>query len=207
MALAYIGSRQNKLKKLGIVINIEKEFKNCCFTGYRPAKFGFDFGGNITQYKELENKLIDAVFSLPAEKCFKFYCGMAMGFDILAGETVAMLKRLNKSARISLVAVIPFKGQADNWPDDWKKRYNALLKCADSIVYISEKYHKNCFFARNRYMVDNSDIVITWYDGKPGGTASTLRYASGMGKKIINLAENGCHDYYLESPYVYYEDE
>ena len=72
---------------------------NCCFTGYRPHKFGFEFSENNQEYVKLENKLIDAVFSLADEGCYKFYCGMAMGFDLLAAESVIMLKKLYKKAK------------------------------------------------------------------------------------------------------------
>ncbi len=183
------------------------EFKSCCFTGYRPHKFGFEFSQSNTEYVKLENKLVDAIFSLPKENCFTFYCGMAMGFDILAGEVVALLKKSCQTAKIELVAVVPFDKQSESFDDKWKARYNKLLKKCDRIIYVSREYNKGCFARRNRYMVDNSDYVITWFDGKSGGTAQTLSYAQKSGKKIINLAENGVHTYEFDEPYEIYEDE
>ncbi len=182
-------------------------FKSCCFTGYRPYKFGFEFSADNSEYIKLENKLFDAVFSLPEQECFTFYCGMAMGFDILAGETVALLKSTYKSAKIELVAVIPYDKQSEKFDDEWKQRYDRLLKKCDRLIYVSREYNKGCFARRNKYMVDNSDFVITWFDGKSGGTAQTLGYANKLGKKIINLAENGVHTYEYDEPYEIYEDE
>ncbi len=182
-------------------------FKSCCFTGYRPHKFGFEFSENSQEYVELENKLVDAVFSLPEQNCFTFYCGMAMGFDILAGEIVALLKNTYKTAKIELVAVIPFEKQSEKFDAEWKKRYDKLLKKSDRIVYISREYHRGCFATRNKYMVDNSDFVITWFDGQSGGTASTLNYAYKNGKRIINLSQNGVHSYECESPFEIISDE
>ena len=40
-------------------------------------------------------------------------------------------------------------------------------------------------------MVDNSDFVLTFFDGQRGGTAATLSYAATKMKKIINLADSG----------------
>ena len=40
---------------------------------------------------------------------------------------------------------------------------------------------------RNRYMVDNSDIVIAVWDGTPGGTENTVRYAEKLGRKILSF--------------------
>ncbi len=182
-------------------------YKACCFTGYRPHKFSFEFSRENPEFLKMENKLFDAVFSLPNEGCYTFYCGMAMGFDLLAGEAVVMLKKLYQKARVELVAVIPFEGQSDSWDDEWKARYNAVLRQADRLVYVSRNYTRGCYHKRNCYMVDNSDIVITWFDGQSGGTAYTLNYAARQDKKIVNLSENGVHDYYIESPYEVIYDE
>ena len=32
-------------------------------------------------------------------------------------------------------------------------------------------------FRRNRYMVDNANLLLAAYDGQPGGTAMTVEYA------------------------------
>ena len=47
-------------------------------------------------------------------------------------------------------------------------------------------------FQRNRYLVDNADLVLAAYDGQPGGTAMTCGYAEEMGapvKMIMQTAE------------------
>ncbi len=183
------------------------EIKSCCFTGYRPHKFGFKFSQDNSDFVKMENKLIDAVFSLADQGCYKFYCGMAMGFDLLAAETVIMLKKLYKKARIDLVAVIPFEKQSAAWDDVWRARYERVLRQADSLVYISREYKKGCYHNRNCYMVDNSDIVITWFDGRAGGTAQTLSYAARKDRRIVNLSDSGVHEYIIDSPYEIIEDE
>jgi len=61
-----------------------------------------------------------------------------------------------------------------------------VLKAADRIKLISPEYHRGCYHARNRYMVDNADRVIAVYDGSSsGGTAYTVDYARKQGKEII----------------------
>ncbi len=42
---------------------------------------------------------------------------------------------------------------------------------------------------RNRWMVDNSDLVITYMTRSAGGTAQLAKYALSQGKRVINLAE------------------
>lgn len=41
---------------------------------------------------------------------------------------------------------------------------------------------------RNKYMVENSSVIIACYNGKPSGTGSTIRFAkeNGCNVRIIN---------------------
>ena len=177
------------------------KFKSCCFTGYRPQKFPFRFDSADKAFRVMENKLIDAVFSLPAEGCYTFYSGMAMGFDIVAAEAVLLLREGCKTASIKLICALPYIEQAAAFTGDWKKRYEDILSKADEVVLISDQYYKSCYQKRNMFMVDNSDFVITWFDGKPGGTKNTLAYAARKGARIINLQDAGVHEYFYENDY------
>ena len=186
---------------------MKKTITSCCFTGYRPNKFPFELNQSNAEYIRFENKLTDAVFSLPDEGCHTFYCGMAMGFDIIAAETVLLLKKGIKNTEVRLICVIPFKGQEASFPPEWKERFNNILRNADEIIYLCEQYHKSCFQERNKYMIDNSDIVLTWFDGKSGGTANTLKYAQKKNKRIVNLSGVGIHEYYAQQHFIFEEDE
>ena len=183
---------------------------SCCFTGYRPNKFPFTFGEG-EQYLAFENKLLSAIFSLPKEGCLTFYTGMAMGFDILAAELVLLLKSRSDLV-INLVCCLPFKNQHKNFSEDWQQRFNNIIEQADEVILLSDDYYKGCYFKRNEFMVDNSDIVLTFFDGAPGGTAQTLRYAAEKGRRIVNLAEdvdtNLIYNDFESIPYSEnYEDE
>lgn len=184
-----------------------KIIKSCCFTGYRPNKFPFALQKDDTDYIKFENKLIDAVFSLPNEGCNIFFTGMAMGYDIIAAETVLLLKKSLKDKEIRLICVIPFKDQPQSFSEEWKERYNNVVEKADEVIYLSQEYHNGCFQVRNKYMIDNSDIVITWFDGKPGGTANTIKYAQKKNKRIVNLFEDGVHEYYTQCEFIIETDE
>ena len=114
-----------------------------------------------------------------------FYCGGARGVDLVCGEIIAANK-LSGLRYLKLICAIPFKQQADKWSYLWRLRYQEVLKAADRIKLISPEYHRGCYHARNRYMVDNADRVIAVYDGSSsGGTAYTVDYARKQGKEII----------------------
>ena len=169
-----------------------ENYTSCCFTGYRPDKFPFQLNSENLEYQKFENALFEQILALAENGCRRFYCGMAMGFDLISAETVLAVKNAF-SQPLELVCVLPFKSQSYNFTCDWKRRFNEVLKKADKCVILAEKYFSGCYQQRNIFMVDNSDFVITWYDGKKGGTENTIRYALKKGRQVFNInktAEN-----------------
>lgn len=64
-------------------------------------------------------------------------------------------------------------------------RYNNIIAHADKITLVNDHYFSYCMLARNKYMVDCSDIVLAvWNGGKKGGTWQTIKYANSKNKKI-----------------------
>ena len=50
-------------------------------------------------------------------------------------------------------------------------------------------------------MVDNSDFVLTWFDGKSGGTKNTVDYAFNKGRKIFNLNRTVAEKYAVQTSF------
>lgn len=162
--------------------------KVCCFTGYRPEKFPFKLERENAEYIAFENRLIKTVFSLIEEECFTFLSGMAMGFDIIAAQAVLLLKERNP--QVKLICALPYPNQGAGFPEPWRERHERVLYSADKVIKVSEDYSTCCYAKRNAFMVDNSDYVVTWFDGKHGGTENTLKYAAKKRRHIINLNED-----------------
>lgn len=153
----------------------------CCFTGHRPHKAG------LTQKEEglLSLRLTEEIALLYRQGVHTFYTGMARGADMFCAERVLELRRERPDMR--LTAVIPYRGQQSAWPDEDKRRYEALLAYADRRVFLKEAYAMGCFQERNRYMVEHAAHVLAVFNGAPGGTADTLRYAKKLGREIIRI--------------------
>lgn len=175
------------------VMGMEERILSCCFTGYRPQKFPFPLVRTDERYIDFENLLTEKIAELIKNRCLTFYTGMAMGFDIIAAESVLLLSEAFKNSAVRLVCAIPFLAQAEKFPPDWKARYDNILARADEQVLISDRYYSGCYFDRNRFMVNNSDFVLTWFDGSSGGTKNTVRYAESISRKVINLY-TGCEN-------------
>ncbi|MBR4761297.1 MAG: DUF1273 family protein [Clostridia bacterium] len=159
----------------------------CCFTGYRPQKFPFALNAGNPGYIDFENRLLGEITMLINEGCTAFYTGMAMGFDIIAAECVLTAAKIMDNHAVRLYCAIPFLAQAQTYPPDWRARYNRIIQSCDNLILISKDYYSGCYYDRNRFMVNNSDIVLTWFNGSPGGTKYTLDYAKSKLRKIINL--------------------
>ena len=163
-------------------------YKKACFTGYRPEKFPFKLDDTSVDFQILKSRIIKTLESLIDDDCKFFYSGMAMGFDILCAECVLELKK--KYNDIKLICAIPFKEHGNSLSQNWRKRFFEILNNCDEFSYISDEYNKQVYQIRNKFMVDNSDFVVCWYDGKLGGTRNTLKYAAKKHRVIININLN-----------------
>jgi uncharacterized phage-like protein YoqJ len=87
--------------------------------------------------------------------------------------------------RRCLKGIIPFGGQADHWDKDYRRRYFNILKEADEIIILQNRYTGSCIFKRNRFMVDLSAHVIAVFNGIRCGIKYTLDYAQKKGLDIV----------------------
>ena len=108
-----------------------------------------------------------------------------MGVDTFAAEAVLLLKE--EFPEIILEAAIPCEDQPAFWKTNDRKRYYKIAERCDISTVLQKRYTNGCMQKRNRYMVDNSDIVIAVWDGSSGGTELTVRYAEKTGKKILPI--------------------
>lgn len=157
----------------------------CCFTGYRAEKMPFS-ADHLSAMSTLSAALEQAITRCAQRGITRFFTGMSTGFDLWAAEAVL---RMREQLPVQLLCAIPFDQQADRYSPTWKRIYNRCLLSADWVHSLSHRYHAGCYAARNRFMVDNSSFVICYFDGKPGGTAQTLRMARQQGLEILNLAD------------------
>ena len=66
-----------------------------------------------------------------------------------------------------------------------------IIRQCDIQTVVSPAYFRGCMQKRNRYMVDNSDIVLAIWNGKEtGGTWNTIKYARSKNKEIRYIMLN-----------------
>ncbi len=152
-------------------MNIIKE-KTCAFTGHRIIK------------KDINVDNVDKIIDLLIERGIDtFLVGMALGFDSLCFERIL----LKKTQNIKIIACIPCKNQDLKFSLKDKEKYLKLLERADEKIYMFDTYENGCMFVRNRFMVDNSSVLVAYIYKKQGGTYYTVNYAEKQNKEIIYI--------------------
>lgn len=157
----------------------------CCFTGHRPNKLPWRHNEEDFRCIALKEKLQDVISALYFSGIRHYICGMALGCDTYFAEAVLSFR--NEHEDITLEAAVPCPGQPDKWSESDRKRYNHIISECDYETLINQQYTKECYLDRNRYMVDNSSVLIAVFDGSFGGTMQTVNYAAKRGLEILRI--------------------
>ena len=147
-----------------------------CFTGHREVS-----------HPDISTRLDSLLTQLIKMGYRDFRAGGALGFDTEAARAVLRLK--NKYPQINLILVLPYPAQAAAWSDKEREEYENIKTRAAKVVYTGEGYTRGCFHKRNRMLVDEAGICVSYLLNPTGGTAYTVGYARKKGIKTINIAK------------------
>ena len=132
-------------------------------TGHRPGRI-------VGEEQHIKKWIADCLTKM---KCSEAYSGMAMGTDQIFA-TVA------EEMEIPLICCYPYRRDRFH---PIEQRINARAK---DVRFISEEYSKKSYWIRDKYMVDNCDVLLAVFDGeKVGGTWITVDYAQRIGKPVV----------------------
>ena len=142
--------------------------KACCGFGHRYV------------FENLISKLDNAVEEAITQGCELFYTGAMGDLDSLFSSAVRSAKKVYP--HIKLIGVKPYFTNDINTDKDY---YAALY---DDIIIPDELagiHPKAAIKARNRWMIDNSDIVLIYTVRNYGGAYEAKQYAQHENKAII----------------------
>lgn len=153
-----------------------RSFKTVAFTGHRPEKLPWGTNDNSPEGALFKFRLREALEYLIGRGYVNFLSGAARGFDTIAAEIVISLREVYPWVRLTVV--LPCADQAAKWNAEDKRRWENIVHNSDHVETLAPVYDKSCMFRRNRYLVDNADLVLAAYHkGSSGGTAMTVDYA------------------------------
>ena len=135
-------------------------------TGHRCQRIkGFE--------KDIEYWLVEQIKNLLA--CYDqviLLDGMAQGVD-----QIAALAALKSGAQVS--CYFPYRKKLRGVQE-------YIAENAIEIRFLEEKYSGGCHIRRDRRMVDDCDLLLVVWDGKPwGGAYQTYQYALEKGRDVL----------------------
>lgn len=150
-------------------------------TGHRPERFGDD-----SACMGVRCALWATLSSLDPDKLLT---GGARGVDLWAAQWAT---HYADEIGTPFVVALPFIGHTALWSQRDVEEYDRTMKdgyksgTLSRIEFLGSSSRKSAaYFKRNRYLVDNCDLLVAVYDGKPGGgTAYTVEYARKVGREI-----------------------
>ena len=156
-------------------------------TGHRPDKLGgYEPNplGRAVQ-RELRTRIEEL-------RSTKLISGMALGVDQWAAWIAVRLG-------VPFVAAVPFEGQELVWKDaEKRRRYHELLANAVHVHVnnteeptaaqrADKRWVRDSMFWRNRWMVQNCDVLLAVWDGSDSGTGNCVRYTEKIGRRIVRI--------------------
>ncbi len=132
-------------------------------------------GNRLADRKEVEEPLRYVVEKLIKNGADEFLLGGYGDFDKIAARVVKSFK--STYPHIKSILVIPYLN----------REYNKELYDVSVYPELENVHPKGAIVKRNQYMVDVSDVVVTYVKYKNGGAATTLKYAEKKNKRIIDI--------------------
>ena len=142
------------------------------------AFFGHSGFCDSDKYEEQVLSIID---NYACKEKAEFLLGNYGGFDKFAYSCWKKYK--DDSGNAPLIFVTPYITEG------YRKNLEYASEIYDCIIYpeIEDKPKRFAICYRNRYMVEQADLIICYIKVKYGGAYQAIRYAKRLGKKIINV--------------------
>lgn len=142
--------------------------------------------GHREVYQNIELKLDAIIGELIVNKGVStFFTGGMGDFDKLFSSSVRRAQKINSD--IKLILVKPYlSAEINDHKSYYKNLYNSIMIPEE----LCNAHYKSSITKRNKWMIDNSDYVITYVFRNFGGAYSAMRHAQEKGKLYMNIADN-----------------
>ena len=146
---------------------------------FRVALFGHRY---LDSLRIIEDRLTPIIKDLIWKKKFvEFYIGRNGEFDEFAASVIKRVRKDVDLSNTALILVLPYNSAKI---EDYEKYYDEI-----TIPDVLWKMHpKGAIKAKNRWMVEQADLVIGYVEREEGGAYTALKYAKQLEKEIINIA-------------------
>lgn len=135
---------------------------------------------DIDDFKELKYTLVPIIKDLIESRPYiNFLIGRNGEFD---EYVVSVIKRMQEDRKENndINLVLPYKVANLEY---YEKYYDGIILPEK----VNKAHPKNAITLRNRWMIEQSDLVIVYVKQKTGGAYAATKYAKELNKKVINL--------------------
>lgn len=148
---------------------------------YRIALFGHrDFG----EHRLLEKYFPPLLKELIRKESFvEIYIGRNGEFDLYAASLVKRVQKETGKESSELICVLPY-------PQKDEEYYENYYDCIMIPECLIKAHPKGAITKRNRWIVEQADLLICYVERENGGAYNALKYARQLGKQIVNFAES-----------------
>lgn len=145
------------------------------------------FGHRIIEdYITVEAKLYELlrIITQRESREIEFLIGRNGDFDQITASVIRKLKKETGNENLFLTLVLPYEtAELRNNTEAFESYYDSIEICEAS----ADCNFKYAIVARNRDMVDRSDMVVVYVKNESGGAYQSLKYAEKNQKRVINL--------------------
>lgn len=156
-----------------------------------PLKITFCGHSRFANQEEIFQELVqtlDQFFVLAIEKdiAIEFYCGGYGTFDHMSSKAINHLREKYTDVETRKFLITPYITES------FKERIEAMRNDYDDVIFppLESVPLKFAIPERNKWMVNECDIVIAYVDHGWGGAAQTLRFAYRKKKNIFRIASD-----------------
>lgn len=140
--------------------------------------------GNREVFQNIDNELKECIEIAINMGCTTFYTGGMGDFDLKFASAVKRAKQTFND--IKLICVKPYLTKELN---DNKDYYYSLYDDIFIPTELADIYYKAIITRRNKWIVDNSDIIIAYTIRGYGGAYNAIKYAERQNKLIIKISQ------------------
>ncbi|MCM1438620.1 MAG: hypothetical protein NC131_05345 [Roseburia sp.] len=154
-------------------------------------KITFCGHAEILERNEIAEKISHTFKTEISDERLEFYLGAYGEFDHIALKACVTYKSLHPLSKIYFITPYP--------EDKYLKSRNLNGKIFDGIIYppIETVPKKYAIIERNKWMVNQADLVIAYVNHSWGGAAKTFDYAFKAKKRYVNLGTYDPKNYFI----------
>lgn len=159
-----------------------KKEKTCCIITNDFCNFAF-LQKEKEEKKEILKKAVEKIKNLRENGITSFISGMEEGLDLSLTEYILNTKK----ERDTLECAVAFEDQAKEYSEKERNTYFSLCEKCDTLSFVSKKRIFGCKTKRDKYMIEQSDFILCFWDKIAPYTGELLQYAASLNKKILYI--------------------